>query len=331
MRLFPFIIGYMDAPKTLQDAIVYFANPDNCVAFLVAQRWPDGDVVCPSCGRADAKYLPKRRVWQCKTRHPKCQFSVKVGTIFEDSPIGLDKWLMAMWMIANCKNGVSSWEIHRALGVTQKTAWFMMHRIRLTMQDDSAGNFGIAAPVEVDETFVGGKAKNMHSDKRKKRITRRGAHDKTIVFGILERGGSVKARVIPDRQGKTVGPILAQHVNAGSEIMTDEMTGYTKLHETYVHQVVNHAIEYVNGKVHTNGIENFWALLKRGLLGTYVSVEPFHLDAYLDEQMFRYNNRATRDNPLNDADRFAMTVSKVVGRRITYKELTGKLGEARPF
>ena len=321
----------MDAPKTLQDAIVYFANPDNCVAFLVAQRWPDGDVVCPTCGRADAKYLPKRRVWQCKTRHPKCQFSVKVGTIFEDSPIGLDKWLMAMWMIANCKNGVSSWEIHRALGVTQKTAWFMMHRIRLTMQDDSSGNFGIAAPVEVDETFVGGKAKNMHSDKRKKRITRRGAHDKTIVFGILERGGSVKARVIPDRKGKTVGPILAQHVNAGSEIMTDEMTGYTKLHETYVHQVVNHAIEYVNGKVHTNGIENFWALLKRGLTGTYVSVEPFHLDAYLDEQVFRYNNRATRDNPLNDADRFAMTVSKVVGRRITYRELAGKLDEPRPF
>src|SRR5580693_2697252 len=126
----------MKEPKTLQQAITYFASPDNCVAYLVGHRCPDG-VVCPTCGRTDVVYVAKRRVWQCKSRHPKCQFSVKVGTIFEDSPIPLDKWLMAMWMVANCKNGVSSYEIHRALGVTQKTAWFLLHRIRLAMKDDA--------------------------------------------------------------------------------------------------------------------------------------------------------------------------------------------------
>src|SRR3984893_14588375 len=143
-------------PKTLQEAIKHFANPDNCVAYLVTRRWRNG-VVCPTCGSKEVSYVPSRRVWQCKTRHPKCQFSVKVGTIFEDSPLGLDKWLPTVWMIANCKNGVSSWEIHRAIGVTQKTAWFMLHRVRLAMQDGNSGKLGGGSgSVEADEPMIGG-------------------------------------------------------------------------------------------------------------------------------------------------------------------------------
>ena len=314
----------MNEPKTLQEAIQFFTDADNCLNYLVARRWPN-EVVCPTCGRADVSFVPSRRLWQCKTRHPKAQFSIKTGTILEDSPLGLDKWLPVMWLVANCKNGVSSWEIHRALGVTQKTAWFMLHRIRLGMQCDSGGKMGGSGNVvEVDETFIGGKARNMHTEKRKRVITRRGAHDKAIVFGMLERGGQVKATVIPDRKGKTVVPILAEHVEAGSEIHTDEMTGYTTLRETYLHQVVNHAVEYVNGRVHTNGMENFWSLLKRGINGTYVAIEPFHLDRYLDEQVFRYNNRATKDNPMTDADRCSLLCTQLVGKRLTYAELTGK-------
>src|SRR5258708_1869238 len=154
-------------PKTLQDAIIYFANADNCVAYLVARRWPNG-VVCPSCGRTDVSYVPVRRVWQCKTRHPKAQFSIKVGTIFEDSPISLDKWLLAMWMLANCKNGISSYEISRATGITQKSTWFMLQRIRLALQGEDGGKLG--GDVEVDETFIGGKARNMHGDVKGRKI-----------------------------------------------------------------------------------------------------------------------------------------------------------------
>jgi transposase-like protein len=235
-------------------------------------------------------------------------------------------------LIVSCKNGISSYEIHRGLGVTQKTAWFMLHRIRLAMQSGSFMKFGGGeVPVEVDETFIGGKAQNMHADKRKRVITRRGGHDKAIVFGILERGGKVHAATIPNRKARTVGPILKAYVEDGSKVYTDEMTGYNSLRETYVHEYVNHAIEYVKGQVHTNGIENFWSLLKRGINGTYVAIEPFHLDRYLDEQVFRYNNRATKDNPLNDADRFILAMSQIAGKRLTYAELTGKVGETATF
>src|SRR5271168_1594499 len=143
-------------PKTLTDAIVYFQNPDNCLDYLAVRRWKNG-VTCPTCGRKDVTFLASRRLWQCKTRHPKAQFSIKTGTVLEDSPLGLEKWLPVMWMVANCKNGVSSWEIHRSLGVTQKTAWFMLHRIRLAMQDKSSVRLGGSGKtVEVDETFIGG-------------------------------------------------------------------------------------------------------------------------------------------------------------------------------
>src|SRR5437660_7577681 len=158
-------------PKTLQQAINYFADPGNCLNYLIARRWKDG-VVCPTCESKNVSFVASRRVWQCKTRHPKSQFSIKVGTIFEDSPIGLDKWLTAMWMVANCKNGVSSWEVHRSLGVTQKSAWFMLQRIRLAMQGKNSGKISeLDREIKVDETFIEVKSSNMHSRKHAHIIT----------------------------------------------------------------------------------------------------------------------------------------------------------------
>ncbi len=277
-------------PKTLQEAILYFSDADRCLDYLALRRWPDGVPTCPVCERKDANFLANQRKWQCKTVHHHRQFSVKVGTIFEDSPIPLQKWLPAVWVIVNCKNGISSYELHRALGVTQKTAWFMLHRIRKAMQ---TGSFikkmgGDGGEVEADETFIGGKARNMHKDVKARRIAGQGqaAKDKMIVMGILERGGRVRTQVIADRQKETLQPIIRQHVEAGSAIFTDEMGGYKGL-DDYQHQIIDHAVQYVNGRIHTNGLENFWSLLKRGLGGTYVSVEPFHLHRYLDEQAFR--------------------------------------------
>jgi transposase-like protein len=310
-------------PKTLQEAILFYADPDNCLNFLMARRseWKDG-VICPTCGSKNVAFLKSRRLWQCKTRHPKAQFSIKVGTIFEDSPIGLDKWLVAMWLIANSKNGISSWELHRALGVSQKAAWFMLQRLRLAMQDDLAGG-KLSGEVEADETFIGGKARNMHKSKRARVITGTGGKDKTVVMGIMERGGNVRAMVVDNRKKKTVQKHVKDHVEAGAAIFTDELKSYDGLESDFQHAVINHAVEYVNGNVHTNSMENFWSLLKRGLHGTYISVEPFHLFRYIDEQAFRFNNR----KDMNDSDRFRELASRVVGKRLTFAEVTGKVGE----
>jgi len=305
-------------PKTLQEAIVYFSNPDNCLNYLVVRRWPKGIVDCPRCGSTEVYFLPSRRLWECKIKHPQRQFSIKVGTIFEDSPLGLDKWLMATWMIANCKNGISSYEIHRAIKITQKSAWFMMHRIRKAMQTGTFIKF--VGEVEVDETFIGGKARNMHIAQRKRRITGTGTKDKVAVMGILQRGAEVRTVVVDDRKKKTLQAEVKEHVEAGAALYSDELKSYDGLEGEYAHQVINHAVAYVDGKIHTNTLENFWSLLKRGLHGTYVSVEPFHLFRYLDEQAFRYNNR----KPLDDAGRFSLVVSQIVGKRLTYADLTGK-------
>jgi transposase-like protein len=317
-------------PKTLQQAIQYFTDPQNCLDYLVARRWPDG-VVCPTCGSENVAFVPSRRVWQCKTRHAKCQFSVKVGTIFEDSAIPLDKWLAAMWMIANCKNGVSSWEIHRALGVTQKSAWFMLQRIRLALQAAISGGGklgGNGREVEVDETFIGGAARFMSRERYNRTVKNRRMYGKTIVAGLLERGGIVRATVTGSRRKKPLHEIIADNVEPGTDVYTDKFRSYDDLSQAgYKHQVIDHAERYVDGKVHTNGMENFWSCLKRGLKGTYISVEPFHLFRYLDEQVFRYNNRATTNNPMNDGDRFDLAVSHIVGKRLTYAEVTGKVGE----
>jgi transposase-like protein len=286
----------------------------------VARRWPNG-VECPTCGCKHVKFLANQNRWWCPNEHPKAQFSLKTGTIYEESPLGLDKWLTATWLITNCKNGVSSCEIARALKITQKTAWFLDHRIRLS--------FGIASPdkftghVEADETFIGQKSRNMHRDVRERKITGTGGKDKTAVMGILERGkdgqnSKVRATVIPNRRKKALQPEVRKHVQAGSALYTDALKSYEGLSE-FEHGVVDHAVQYVDGKIHTNGMENFWSLLKRGLNGTYVSVEPFHLFRYLDEQVYRFNNRG-----LTDAERFDIAVQGGVGKRITFDQLIGK-------
>lgn len=314
----------MKAPRTLQEAIIYFADAQNCNDFMVAHRWSDGVVTCPGCGRKDVSYLANQKKWQCKSAHAKRQFSAKVGTIFEDSPLGLEKWLPAVWIITTAKNGVSSCEISRSLGVTQKTAWFMLHRIRCAMANGSMMKLGgpNGGEIEADETFIGGKARNMHVGVRQRRITGTGTKDKVAVMGILERGGEVRTIVVPNRKKAALQGEIRKHVEVGSSLYTDFLMSYDGLAGEYAHRVVDHAVEYVNGRVHTNGLENFWSLLKRGIGGTYVSVEPFHLFRYLDEQAFRYNNR----KDMSDADRFSMVLSQVSGKRLTYAEVTGKVG-----
>jgi transposase-like protein len=313
-------------PNTLQEAIVYFADPTNCREYLVARRWPDG-VICPRCGSRDVLFLEKYNRWHCRAKHDAPQFTLKTGTIMEDSPVGLDKWMTAMWQIVNCKNGISSYEVHRAIGVTQKTAWFMDHRIRF-MLGLGAGE-KMSGHVEADETFIGGKARNMHKATRARKITGTGGKDKTMVMGILERGkdgkpSRVRTTVVSNRKKKSLQAEVREHVEAGSALYTDALKSYEGLNE-FEHQVVDHAVEYVRGAVHTNGLENFWSLVKRGLNGTYVSVEPFHLFRYLDEQMFRYNFRKGENGELlKDSDRFDIAVRQMVGKRLTWDVLTGK-------
>jgi transposase-like protein len=247
-------------PKSLQQAIIYFSKPENCREYLVARRWPDG-VICPRCQSKNVLFLEKYNRWHCREKHSAPQFTLKTGTIFEDSPIGLDKWLTAMWRIVNCKNGVSSWEIHRSVKVTQKTAWFMLHRIRLALQDERGGKLGGPdGTIEADETFIGGKARNMHRLKRE-RLSRdggmQGGHGKAVVMGLLERGGKVKATVIPGRKYHITEQIVRDLVEPGTEIHTDEFQGYYNLSNGYVHKIINHLEGYVKDNVHTNGIENF--------------------------------------------------------------------------
>lgn len=312
----------MENVTTLQQAIIYFKDYENCHNLMVQLRWPDGKVTCPTCGSEKVTYLAKARVWKCYSKHPKAKFSLKTGTIFEDSPINLDKWLTALWLVVNCKNGISSMEMHRDLGVTQKTAWFMNHRLRAALNE---GGFTLSGEVEVDETFIGGKARNMHIATRKRRITGTGGKDKTIVFGMVERGGKVKTKVVESRKREALQPEIRKHVEAGSALYSDALLSYRGLEGDYAHQVIDHAVAYVDGQIHTNSMENYWSLLKHGISGTYVSVEPFHLFRYLDEQSFRYNNR----KELNDAGRFILALAGVTDKRLTYKSLTGKDRESK--
>ncbi|HEY6128755.1 MAG TPA: IS1595 family transposase [Candidatus Acidoferrum sp.] len=316
----------MAKPKTLQQAIKYFSDEQVCIDTVAELRWPNGPV-CPKCEHREHYYLATQKRWKCK----KCgkQFSVKVGTIFEDSPISLDKWLIALWLLVNCKNGVSSYEVGRDLGITQKSAWFVLHRLRLALQTGSMGKLGGEGKhVEADETFIGGAARFMHRDKHRRRITETGTKDKTAVMGILERGGEVRATVVGKRRKKEIHGQINTHVVAGSALYTDAFMSYMGLREKgFAHQVIDHAEKYVDGQVHTNGLENFWSLVKRGLKGTYISVEPFHLFRYLDEQVYRFNNRGNKENPLHDGDRFRMALSQIAGKRLTYEQVTGKVGE----
>jgi transposase-like protein len=304
-------------PQNLLEAIRYFSDLDVCTDFVATLRWPDGPV-CPQCGGTEHSYLTTRRVWKCKSC--KRQFSVKVGTIFEDSALGLDKWLPAVWLIANSKNGISSHELARALGTTQKSAWFMLHRIRLAMQTGSFEKF--SGTVEVDETYIGGKARNMSARDRQRKVIgggRGSTTHKTVVLGMIERGGKVRAEVLPNLRKGTLQGRVKDAVTPGSAVYTDAFASYTGLDWKYDHRTVDHAVQYVDGQVHTNYIENFWSLLKRGLHGTYISVEPFHLFRYLDERVFTFNMR-----DLTDLGRFTAVLQACAGRRLTYAELTGK-------
>jgi transposase-like protein len=343
-----------EIPKNLLGAMRYFGDPDVCIDFVASMRWPNG-VVCPHCSKDRVSYLSSRRIWKCMAKDCHKQFSVKTQSVFEDSPIALDKWMVAVWMVVNCRNGVSSYEISRSIRVTQKSAWFMLHRIRLALR---RGNWELmggegGGDIEADESWIGGTPKNRHKSKADKvprfiktewdTFVKNPEHKseagrgtkKTPVFGLLDREArEVRAKVIPQVNRQVLQNEILNNVSKGSRILTDEQGGYTSLPKLdFIHEAVNHAKEYVRGDVHTNGLENFWSLLKRGLRGTYIAVEPFHLDRYLDEQIFRYNNRPTKDNPLDDRDRFMLAVSQIWGKRLTYAELTGKVGETsqEPF
>jgi transposase-like protein len=315
-------------PATLIEAIQYYSDPAICRNQLAAMRWPDG-VTCPRCGCQRVTFMVSVDRWNCKGCRK--QFSVKVGTIFEDSPIGLHKWFAALWLIANAKNGISSCEVSRALGITQKSAWFVLHRIRLAMQsgtiEKQEGTF------EVDETFVGGLEKNKH--KSKKQNAGRGSVGKTIVFGVLQRGNGTKdatgrrlrseeriysqvqATVIRDTSHITLQTEIAARVKAGSEVFSDSHRGYNGLADSYIHAFVDHAVEYAEGRITTNGIENFWSLFDRIVHGTYIKPEPQHLFRYVDEQTFRFNQRGG-----TDLTRFLQTLHQVSGKRLTFDELT---------
>jgi transposase-like protein len=315
----------METPKTLIDAIKHFADLDRCQEYMIAVRWPDGQVKCPRCGSEKVVYLANQRRWKCYSKHPKPQFSVKVGTIFEDSALGLDKWFTAMWLVANCKNGISSYEVSRDLGITQKSAWHMLQRVRLAMR---VGSFEskMSGHVEVDETFIGGKARYMHKKDRERKIKGTGGYGKVAVMGLLDRHTrQVRTMVVPNVRRRSLDSTVREHVEAGSSVYSDAFKSYTSLQDEYVHQVIDHGEKYVDGIVHTNGIENFWSLLKRGLKGTYISVEPFHLFRYLDEQAFRFNNRT-----LTDGQRFAIVAQQVIGKQLTFAEVTGKTESRQP-
>jgi len=325
----------IELPKNLLEATRYFSDEQKCIDLLAFLRWPNGTPICPYCGVEENErkhyWLATQRRWKCYACRK--QFSVKVGTIFEDSAVALDKWLVALWMLCNCKNGVSSHEISRDLKVTQRSAWFMLHRLRAALAGGSLMKMGgNGEPIEVDETFIGGKIKNMH-----RRVVREkfkglptagnSSYTKTAVMGMRDRETRrVRATVVPNVNRETLQNMILANVEKKSTVYTDSARGYVDLAtKDFVHDTVNHMEEYVRGNVHTQGIENFWSLLKRGLKGTYVAVEPFHLDRYVTEAVFRFNNRATKDNPLTDADRFALAVSQIAGKRLTYAALTGKV------
>lgn len=329
----------METPKTLLEAINYFSDTENCRRFMVEMRWPDGIVRCPQCGAEVKTYIEKSKVYFCKVKHPKQKFSLKVGTVMEDSPVGLEKWLPAFWLLTNAKNGISSYELARALGVTQKSAWHMLGRIRKAMEDsgDAPMFGGPGNVVQTDETVIGGDPKNFH-ESRRKRMAKEVRPERTQVYnntyghkiavqGIYDQETrQMRAKVVPNVRRESLQKMILEGVQFGSTVWTDEARAHKSLKENFVHKTVNHAVSYVNKGVTTNSLENFWSLLKRNLSGTYVSVEPFHLDRYLAEQVFRFNTSKTHD----DGARFKKIMSQIVGKKLTYAELTGKV-EQRAF
>ena len=313
----------MNLPKTLIEAVRFFTDADVCHQFMVSVKWADGTPTCPKCGGTNIGEIRSRRMFQCRDKGCRKQFSTKVGTIFEDSPLGLDKWLVAVWCVTNAKNGISSCELARALGVCQKTAWFMLHRVRMAMAQDSSDQ--LSGVCESDESFIGGAFKNMHKAKRDQMPDGRGTVGKSIVHGILQRGNGddllsqVRLNVVANQKRNTLQYEIKKHVKAGITVYTVALKSYEGLDSLYVHGQIDHAVKYVEGEVHTNGMENFWSLLKRMLGGTYVSVAPKHLTKYCAEEAFRFNERGG-----SDSARFRTVMKSVRGKRLTYKTLIGK-------
>lgn len=303
-------------PRTLLEAVRYFADEEVAHSYAATLRWPDGPS-CPRCGCREYSFLTTRKLWKCKDRDCRYQYSLKKGTIFEDSPLGFDKWLPAIWLLVNAKNGISSHELGRALGVHQETAWHMLGRIRLAME---LGSFEkLKGEIEADETYVGGLRANMHRDRREKFGGKRGVQGKIPVMGFKQRDGQVVAKVVPNVKRPTLQAEIRSRVEKGSSIYSDMLFSYTGLEDDYDHQIIDHARAYVEGRVSTNQIENFWSLLKRALKGTYVSVQPEHLQRYVTEEVCRFNARHT-----GDGQRFAMALRQTEGKRLTYEELTSK-------
>lgn len=307
----------METPKTLLEAVQMFSDPAVAENYFAQLRWPHGVIACPrpGCGSASVARLEKYRRWYCNDC--KRQFSAKTNTIFEDSPIGFNKWLPALWLLSSARNGISSCELARALGVTQKTAWFMLHRIRLAM---AAGNFGqIDGEVEIDESFIGPKARSTKRRGPKANGGKGPAANKSTVLGFRQRGGIVRAFVVRDVRRATLLPRIREHVAPGAIVYTDALKSYHDVKYGWKHHIIDHAMRYVEGTVHTNSIESFWSVLKRTLSGTYIAPRPWHLQRYLDEQIFRFNAREEKDGP-----RFVQAAKGADGKRVTYRQLISR-------
>ena len=301
-------------PKNLREAIHYFADERRAFEFVVLMRWPDG-ITCPRCDCGRVSFISTRKTWKCLGCRK--QFSVRVGTIFEGSPLPFSTWLPAVWLIANSKNGISSHELGRAMGITQKTAWFMLHRIRKGMADGTVGL--MAGVVEVDETYVGGAAKFMHKDRHQYMVTGRGGVDKIAIQGLRERGGKMRATVLGGTSAADVEHNIYKYVSLGTKVYTDKFAGYKGLSANFVHGTVDHGKrEFVRGDIHVNGVENFWTLFKRAWRGTYTHMNHEHAHRYLDERLFSFNLRG-----LNDLERCQAVLGQVTGRRMTWNQLTG--------
>lgn len=300
--------------NNLTDLLTKFRDEKTCIEHLAFQRWENGIPVCPYCKNVGAYNIEDGKRYKCKYKECHKKFSVRVGTIFEDSNISLRIWFGAIYLATSHKKGISSLQLHRDLGITQKTAWFLMQRIREMLKDKDAER--MQNPSEADETFIGGKEKNKHQHKRSKGTQGRSTKTKQAVFGILERDNKVVVAHVPDTSAESLQPIIYERVEAGAIINTDEWTGYNGLNEIYKHQIVNHGRgEYVTGNSHTNTLEGFWSLLKRGIYGIYHQVSPKHLERYCEEFAYRYNTRR-----MKDSKRFNHALKQSSGR-LSYNQL----------
>ena len=304
----------MEIPKlsTIIQISDFFQDEKKCLKYLAFKRWNNEKPTCPHCGVIGAYKFSDEKRYKCSTCRQ--QFTVTVGTIFEGSKIPLRKWFIAIFMVINHKKGISSHQLARDLTVTQKTAWFMLHRIRYALKQ---GSYELKGIIEADETFVGGKNKNRHWDKKIKGTQGRSHSDKTPVLGMIERGGEVRAFVIKNTRAEHLKPVIQNNVERGSTLMTDEWRAYRELGKQYNHIWIDHSKgQYAVGDFTTNRIENFWSHLKRGIIGVYHYTSPKHLQYYVNESTFRFNTRS-----LTNAERLDNTIGRCDGMRLTYKSL----------